>query len=118
MTCKDCIHYDLCRSFSRIQLGWHGNSVHYVENIEDICKDFKDRSRFVKLPCKHGDTLFRIINGKIEKGVATDFFYGSEFHIVNCRFPKISTGIPFHRFGKTVFLSKKEAEQALKEREA
>ncbi|MBQ5687990.1 MAG: hypothetical protein IIV23_09820, partial [Ruminococcus sp.] len=50
MTCKDCIHYDLCRSCSRIQLGWHGNSVHYVENIEEICKDFKDRSRFVELP--------------------------------------------------------------------
>ena len=50
MTCKDCIHYDLCRSFSRIQLGWHGNIVHYVENIEEICKDFKDRSRFVELP--------------------------------------------------------------------
>lgn len=49
MTCKDCIHYDLCRSFSRIQLGWHGNSVHYVENMEEICKDFKDRSRFVEL---------------------------------------------------------------------
>ena len=81
------------------------------------CDFFKDRSRFVELPCKHGDTLFRIINGKIEKGVATAFFYGSEFHIVNCRFPKISTGIPFHRFGKTVFLSKKEAEKALKERE-
>lgn len=51
MTCKDCIHYDLCRSFSRIQLGWHGNSVHYVENMEEICKDFKDCSRFVELPC-------------------------------------------------------------------
>ena len=51
MTCKDCVHYDLCRSCSRIQLGWHGNSVHYVENIEEICKDFKDRSRFVELPC-------------------------------------------------------------------
>ena len=53
MTCKDCIHYDLCRSCSHIQLGWHGNSVHYVENIEEICKDFKARSRFVELPAAH-----------------------------------------------------------------
>ena len=58
MTCKDCIHYDLCRSCSRIQLGWHGNSVHYVENIEEICKDFKDRSRFVELPCRVGDKVY------------------------------------------------------------
>ena len=105
MTCKDCIHYELCQFFDG-----------KYESPSD-CDFFKDRSRFVELPCKHGDTLFRIINGKIEKGVATAFFYGSEFHIVNCRFPKISTGIPFHRFGKTVFLSKKEAEKALKERE-
>ena len=49
-TCKDCIHYNLCRSISRIQLGWRGNSVHYVENVEEICKDFKGRSRFVELP--------------------------------------------------------------------
>ena len=49
-TCKDCIHYNLCRSISRIQLGWRGNSVHYVANVEEICKDFKGRSRFVELP--------------------------------------------------------------------
>lgn len=48
-TCKDCIHYNLCRSISRIQLGWRGNSVHYVENVEEICKDFKDHSRFVDI---------------------------------------------------------------------
>ena len=85
-----------------------------THNYAIECNDFKDRSRFVELPCKHGDTLFRINNGKIEKGVATAFFYGREFHIVDCRFPKISTGIPFHRFGKTVFLTREEAEQALK----
>lgn len=102
--CKDCLHFAVCEEVPT--------------KSADDCEFFKDRSRFVELPCKHGDTLFRIINGKIEKGVATTFFYGSESHIVNCRFPKINTGIPFHRFGKTVFLSKKEAEQALKERES
>lgn len=106
-TCKDCLYWEACKSF-------YGEK--YL-SIMEFCDIFKDRSRFVELPCKHGDTLFRIINGKIEKGVATAFFYGSEFHIVNCRFPKISTGILFHRFGKTVFLTKEQAEQALKERE-
>lgn len=119
MTCKDCIHYEVCKTEK-------GSTVFYREGllsstydqVDKICGAlFRDRSRFVELPCKHGDTVFRIKNGKIEKGVATTFFYGSEFHIVNCRFPKISTGIPFHRFGKTVFLSEKEAEKALKERE-
>ena len=106
-TCKDCVHVKICQK-TRIMDPTHNYAIE--------CNDFKDRSRFVELPCKHGDTLFRIINGKIEKGVATTFFYGSEFRIVNCRFPKISTGIPFHRFGKTIFLSHEEAKQALKGR--
>ena len=116
MTCKYCIHYEACHD-----MYYEEHATRHFDpekhNAEKECGYFKDRSRFVELPCKHGDTLFRIINGKIEKGVATAFFYGSEFHIVDCRFPKISTGIPFHRFGETVFLSREEAEQALKLKE-
>lgn len=114
-SCKDCLYVDVCEDITRIKL-----SPSRAKEILPIlrergktCEQFKDRSRFVELPCKHGDTLFRIKNGKIEKGIATTFFYGSDFQIVNCRFPKISTGIPFHRFGKTVFLTKEQAEQAL-----
>ena len=103
--CRDCFHRFLC-------------SILENKGYQRDCRQFVDRSLFVVLPCKHGDTLFRIINGKIEKGVATAFFYGSEFQIVNCKFPKISTGIPFHRFGKTVFLTREAAEQALKELES
>ena len=49
-TCKDCVHFEVCRG-------------EYAEGIEQLltcdgCEDFKDRSRFVELPCKVGDTLF------------------------------------------------------------
>lgn len=108
-TCKDCIYQKMCKAIDAIG--------EFQEGAE-CCNNFKDRSRFVELPCKHGDTLFQIKNGKIEKGVATTFFCGNEFQIVNCRFPKISTGIPFHRFGKSVFLTREQAEQALKERKS
>lgn len=93
MTCKDCIHYDLCRSCSRIQLGWHGNSVHYVENIEEICKDFKDRSRFVELKSAewiededmYGDPIYHCSNCNehfvLEEGTPTDNCY---FYCPNC----------------------------------
>lgn len=111
-TCKECVHNNICNIKQR-----YNHPKYALQHIEKYCEHFKDRSRFVELPCKHGDTLFRLENGKIEKGVATTFFYGNEFQIVNCRFPKISTGIPFHRFGKSVFLTREEAEQALKERD-
>ena len=124
MTCKDCIHYDLCRSCSRIQLGWHGNSVHYVENIEEICKDFKDRSRFVELPCKVGDTVYIIarISGKEEiiqdsvESFTISYFVDNTPIIL---FDGIETcDWDSSDFGKQVFLTKEQAEQALKERES
>ena len=127
MTCKDCIHYDLCRSCSRIQLGWHGNSVHYVENIEEICKDFKDRSRFVELPCKVGDKVYfnnvhlryaRVIaiyidasGGMFDLDITTNIATATGYeHFINKDYT-------FEDIGRRLFLTREEAEQALKERE-
>ena len=127
MTCKDCIHYDLCRSCSRIQLGWHGNSVHYVENMEEICKDFKDRSRFVELPCKVGDKVYfnnvhlryaRVIaiyidasGGMFDLDITTNIATATGYeHFINKDYT-------FEDIGRRLFLTREEAEQALKERE-
>ena len=121
MTCKDCIHYDLCRSCSRIQLGWHGNSVHYVENMEEICKDFKDRSRFVELPCKVGDTLFVPTRNLVSEYKIVSFHVCGEGIWYRTNVIKgiltrlISDNVEI--IGKTVFLTREEAERALKERE-
>lgn len=118
MTCKDCIHYDLCRSCSRIQLGWKFNTVGYVENVEEICDYYADRSRFVELPCKVGDTIYAVEKGKIiEDSVVTlyvAYFGGDE---ETFQFDGIKTDGYFEDFGKTVFLTREEAEQALKERD-
>ena len=113
MTCKDCIHYDLCRSCSRIRLGWHGNSVHYVENIEEICKDFKDRSRFVELPCKVGDTVYYFNSaGEIYSQKVSGF-------IVNFVGILVDSDVMFdsHLMGDRFFSTREEAEQALKLKE-
>ena len=44
-TCKDCIHYDVC-------------GYAYDEQclaLEDDCSHFKDKSRYIELPCAVGD---------------------------------------------------------------
>lgn len=41
-TCRDCIHYDIC-------LGAFGDCLY------KICDSFKDKSRFIELPCSIGD---------------------------------------------------------------
>lgn len=60
MTCKDCIHYAMC--LPRVAVG--GNK---------ICQYFKDKSRYIEVPCKVGDDFF-IISQRFEKGKYTDFF--------------------------------------------
>ena len=50
MTCKDCCHYDVCE----IQ-----NEIPFKKS--EKCRLFKDKSKFIELPCKVGeaiDTLF------------------------------------------------------------
>lgn len=48
MTCKDCIHYDICEKF-------------YTDEdmrVLTYCSDFKDKSKYIELPCKVGDTVY------------------------------------------------------------
>lgn len=52
MTCKDCIHYDICHNnFKNIDLNEEMTDEH-------CCVYFKDKSRIVELPCKAGETVY------------------------------------------------------------
>lgn len=45
MTCKDCIHCDVCQ-YKELPI------------IAEQCVDFKDKSKYIELPCKVGDTVY------------------------------------------------------------
>ena len=49
MTCKKCIHYDVCGELMA-QLHWK----------PEPCRSFKDKSRIIETPCGIGDSLFYI----------------------------------------------------------
>lgn len=51
MTCKNCIHYDVCREFDET-----GTTEIKILN----CKDFKDKTNFLELPCKVGDEIYNV----------------------------------------------------------
>ena len=95
MTCKDCIHYEEVCEYNNAALD------------DKPCAAFKDRSLFVVLPCKIGTELFRIkqINGK--RFITNTALNSNTFWNI------VMQG----EFGKTVFLTREEAEQALKGRE-
>jgi hypothetical protein len=88
------------------------------------CQHFKDRSQFVELPCKVGDTVYIIarISGKEQiiqdsvESIEISFFADNTPIIL---FDGIETcDWDSNDFGKQVFLTKEQAEQALKERES
>ena len=77
------------------------------------CENFKDRSRFVELPCKEDDVIFcNNSAGVIIPQKVTGF-------IIRASGTYVETDMLIHEsaIGDFVFLTREEAEQALKERE-
>lgn len=122
MTCKDCYHYDACNAWIN-----HGETLYsdYTYSTED-CPFYKDKSRIVKLPCKVGDKVYKLTRNKVKKcevvfvGISADekcSYFNFVENYADGTFYK-SYSMVFGVIGKTVFLTREEAEEALrKERE-
>lgn len=117
-SCHDCVHVEVCGTFSILSEDFE---IASPERIASDCNCFKDRARFVELPCKVGDTVYVVENIAGEKKIIQDSvetigigYYADGIEIY--QFDGIKTDGYFSDFGKTVFLTKEAAEQALKER--
>ena len=122
MTCKDCLCSDVCiETRDQIQMLAYQSR----NDVEKVCSNFKDKSRFVELPCKAGDIVYKV--SFVHKNVAplkVEGFLRSlaswKVHLTHI-IPswngnqKEHLYIAFSSFGKTVFLTPKEAEEKLKE---
>jgi hypothetical protein len=47
-TCEDCVHYKLCNDSDL-----NGGDI----NVTEQCEYFKDKSKFIELPCRIGDYI-------------------------------------------------------------
>lgn len=124
-SCKECIHSECC--FMQ-----YGKTEALKWQSELGCKNFKDRSRFVELPCKVGDTVYMLTeqtqklgHKKVTKTVIVECCVDN-FRIGDAGYPSAALcdnenvwcyGVEPKMFGEIIFLSREEAEQALKERE-
>lgn len=89
-------------------------------------EDLEEQGRLIKLPCKVGDTLYSALGEKVLKSevISVKYHCEAENHGVFIRERIIidtddfETEINFSDIGKTVFLTKSEAEQKLKEMES
>ena len=122
--CADCIHYEACAVSDACM------AFAPLGNPETICKHFADKSLYIKLPCKVGDTVW--INGcfgglaEPHKIVQISTRTGSERSVYSFeawlvgKYPisrNNSASFWDDAFGKTVFLTREEAEAALEGRE-
>ena len=125
--CRNCVHWEACREYVTGLAAARGVDLDATELEQifdsDDCGHFHDSSRFVELPCKVGDYLYRPHRNQISKyavkclevGYANIVFVNWEI-IEGVAYPL--HGIHGDEIGKTVFLTREAAEQALKERES
>lgn len=99
-SCNECLHKEACNH-------WLQKDNKHLGAVEGfICEHFKDRSKFVELPCKIGEYLYRIKTVRGKKII-------TETQLNQNTFWRIVFG---REYGKTVFLTPEAAEKALKER--
>lgn len=120
-TCKDCFHYDVCKMEDEILC--EGTKV--KDLISDNFKCFKDKSRFIELPCKLSDELYCVFSPPHPANPANKGkWYMNKFEVARFHYGVKGLSIEMYGYGtvsvnqigKTVFFTKEEAEKALSER--
>lgn len=122
-SCKDCIHDNVCDKMNKIECG-----------LLNKCEYFKDRSRFMELPCKIGEEIYEMVLNRDKSfshcnthkvvGVHLGNFPDlrghkrQEYLVTHCKVMNLLSRIPLNKLGKTVFLTREAAEKALEEQES
>nr|DAU68161.1 MAG TPA: hypothetical protein [Caudoviricetes sp.] len=118
MTCKDCYHYDVCHRrinsidflpFIKGKVSISSIMYKKCDDVEKHCLHFKDKSRYIELPCKVGDKVYKIVRSicfgnHIQEMTIKDFeiYANTDYEALILR-------------QNDVFLDKSKAEEKLKE---
>ena len=98
------------------ELYWLKDVAELLEELKSY-KEAEEQGLLVRLPCKVGDSLYCIVNGEVKK-LKVHSFGIPAFGITDIEF-KYVDGFKILRFigklGKTVFLTREEAEKKLEE---
>jgi hypothetical protein len=112
------VHYDVCNRVEKQIVFTDSSFEEVINSLIKCCRHFKNKAKFVELPCKVGDSVYLLQK-----------YYGTYcFNVVEDKVQMIgvtSRGIhikarnhhdhnKMYMLGKTVFLTKEEAEQKLR----
>ena len=115
-SCKDCVHVEVCCEKNlHVAVGMNIIPRFKYKRIEQECKNFKDRSRFVELPCKLGDFVYFIKARRVMADVVSKFTIDRRGVMLQ-RVNGYNLGYT-DQLGEKFFLTCEEAEQALKLKE-
>lgn len=93
---------------------WYTKAIEKLKFYEDL----EEQGRLIKLPCKVGDTVYGISMGKIitltVNEISIFYLKGEKIINVKCQSNDEFRNYVEREFGKTVFLTKSEAESKLK----
>lgn len=126
--CENCIHCEVCKRYlmSTDITPEELNKIGKREQTKQ-CEFFKDKSLIVELPCKVGDSVYVCLSDSPTQNrilrfetLSVELVYQAKraYYLAfeeNNELPFIH--IDLKSFGKTVFLTREEAEKALRERE-
>lgn len=119
MTCKDCIHFEVCDSGRHIGEYVEDDGV-YQDGVEKECATFHDKERFIELPGRIGATVYCILT---PCGGCPAFNEPmTEEYIERCRACEKAEIAEMEfdyemipEVGKSVFFDRARAEEALKQ---
>lgn len=121
MTCKDCISFEACSFRNSLPIFYgESDSDDIYDTMETACKAFKDKSKFIELPCSVGDIVYYPYAGKIleKKVTAYHRIYDARSGVQGIDWwyeldNDESETMDADLIGKTVFLTRDEAEKKL-----
>lgn len=95
-----------------------GGTTELLKEALDIIaehEDLEEQGKLIKLPCKVGDTVYIIKNDKIMEDKVEDYDIWSIRNGIKLRIQlQYYNDYVFTELGKTVFLDRKEAEEAMR----
>ena len=114
--CKNCLHYEVCADVMKKEL-FIKEKMLKIAN--PICKCFLDKSKIIELPCKVGDTVYRITQCSCEDidGEQTEAECPYKLRVVGCNVTEMNIFMFAREWESATFPTREEAERALKERE-
>ena len=113
MTCKDCLHYDVCEAVRGRPNRVGKNSLRIAEK-QCPYNSFQNKSEWVHLPCKVGDRVFSIVIIGGEYSVVADRVHSLRISAVGIYVR--TNWYENEEIGYNVFLTQEKAEKALEER--